>query len=93
MPVILSSGITISDEDRLGLLDVLKDDAAIEAWVQEAVANKITKCRQRMSTEWVSKLVLDPAHTADIPSDPDALINHIVALTDYKNRAERDAES
>jgi hypothetical protein len=81
--------ITINDTDLLALNNDLLD---VDAWIQGAVTGKINACKKRMINEWQPIMFADDSVTS-IPATQDEFITAVVARADYKNRADRDAES
>lgn len=86
----LQINIEINDIDE----KVLKNDLMnIENWVRDAVAGKIHSCFGNMRQQWVQQLMDDPSFTQSIPADKDAFVAMITSLPQYKDRAQREAES
>ena len=81
--------VTINDSDEKVLLN---DIADANTWVQEAVTGKINNCWKRMQTNWTTKLMNDSSFTDPIPSNKADFVTLVTSRSDYKNRAERDAE-
>ena len=81
--------ITINDTDLLALNNDLLD---VDAWIQGAVTGKINACKKRMINEWQPIMFADDSVTS-IPATQDEFITAVVARADYKNRADRGAES
>ena len=63
----------------------------IDSWVTSAVAGKVNNCKKRMLQEWLPKLYADDS-VDSIPASEDDIVALIVARSDYKDRAARDAE-
>jgi hypothetical protein len=63
-----------------------------DAWVVGALDGKINKVKKRMLEEARQVLYADESVT-QIPASDDEIITMYVARSDYKNRAEREAES
>ena len=71
---------------------VLKNDLLdIQVWVDGAINGKINNCKKRMVKEWLPKLYADDS-VSSIPATEDEIVALIVARSDYKDRAARDAE-
>ena len=71
---------------------VLKNDLSdVNDWVSKAIDGKVNNCKKRMITEWLPKLYADSSVTS-IPATEDEIVALIVARSDYKDRAARDAE-
>ena len=85
----LAITVDISDADEKAMLNDLLD---IDAWVQAAVAGKISNCKKRMAAQSSGVLKADPS-VETMPATDDGLISALLARDDYKNRAERDAAS
>jgi len=81
--------VDIPDADVLALKNDLLD---INEWAQKAVKGKVANCRSRMVTEWLPRLMADPAIDT-LPADENALISLIVARPDYKHRVARQVET
>lgn len=79
--------VEINDLDEKVLLDNLLD---IDGWVQLAVIGKINNCKKRMANNAATVLKADP-EVETMPATNEGLINALIARSDYKNRAERDA--
>ena len=71
---------------------VLKNDLAdIQSWVDSAINGKLNNCKKRMIAEWLPKLYADDS-VDSIPASEDEIVALVVARSDYKDRAARDAE-
>ena len=71
---------------------VLKNDLLnVEAWVNGAIDGKIANCKKRMIAEWLPKLYADDS-VDSIPASEDEIVALVIARSDYKDRATRDAE-
>ena len=71
---------------------VLKNDLLdIQDWVTKAIDGKVNNCKKRMITEWLPKLYADDS-VSSIPASEDEIVALVVARSDYKDRAARDAE-
>ena len=81
--------VTISAEDEIALNNDLLD---IDTWIQQAVIGKTANCRKRIIAEWQPILFNDPAVTA-IPATQDEFIAAVVARSDYKSAAQRNADA
>ena len=77
-----------SVEESVLMHDLLDADA----WVVGALDGKINNIKKRMLEEARQVLYADESVT-QIPASDDEIITMYVARSDYKNRAERDAES
>jgi hypothetical protein len=88
MKMAIQITISISDVDQKVLLNDLAD---IEQWVNEAVTGKIDNCFKRMRSDWVQRLMNDPAFTDPIPSNKEDFINLVVSLPQYQDRNTREA--
>ena len=86
----LTITVIVNDTDQKCLLSDLLD---IDDWVQKAVAGKINNCWKRFQRQWTQKLMDDETYTDPIPSNKTDFCELVMARDDYKNRAERDAES
>jgi hypothetical protein len=75
-------------EESVLMHDILDADA----WVVGALDGKINNVKKRMLEEARRVLYADESVT-QIPASDDEIITMYVARSDYKNRAERDAES
>ena len=62
-----------------------------DAWVVGALDGKINNVKKRMLDEALKVLYADESVT-QIPASDDGIIEMYVARSDYKNRAEREAE-
>ena len=80
---------SISDTDEKLLLN---DLLGIQTWVDGALTGKINNCWKRFQTEWTTKLLDDETVTAISASRSD-FVEQVTDRTDYKTRAQRDAES
>ena len=71
---------------------VLKNDLLdVQDWVDKAIDGKVNNCKKRMIAGWLPKLYADSS-VDSIPASEDEIVALIVARSDYKNRAARDAE-
>ena len=71
---------------------VLKNDLAdIQDWVNSAINGKVSNCKKRLVAEWLPKLYADDS-VSSIPASEDEIVALVVARSDYKDRAARDAE-
>ena len=64
----------------------------IGKWIRNAILGKMETCKGRLISEGMEKLKSDPDVT-EIPVKEDDLIELIVNRPDYKDRAEKEAES
>jgi hypothetical protein len=81
--------VAISDHNEKVLLNDLLD---IDDWVQNAVVGKINNCSKRMARDATTVLKSD-ASVESMPATDEGLQKALLARSDYKNRAERDAQS
>ena len=81
--------VTCTDTEQAILLNDLLN---IDDWLQAAMLGKKNNCWKRMQQEWTVKLMDDDSFTDPIPSNKDAFVALVTARSDYKTRAERDAE-
>ena len=81
--------VTCTDTEQATLLN---DLLSIDDWLQAAMLGKKNNCWKRMQQEWSVKLMDDASFTDSIPSNKDAFVALVTARSDYKTRAERDAE-
>ena len=86
----LTVTVTIDDTEQATLLNDITD---INQWVQDAVTGKKNNTWKRMQQEWTTKLMNDESFTDAIPSNKAEFVTLVTARSDYKTRAERDAES
>ena len=71
---------------------VLKNDLLdVQDWVTKAIDGKVSNCKKRMIAEWLPKLYADDS-VSSIPASEDEIVALVVARSDYKDRASRDAE-
>ena len=71
---------------------VLKNDLLdVQDWVTKAIDGKVSNCKKRMIAEWFQKLYADDS-VSSIPASEDEIVALVVARSDYKDRASRDAE-
>ena len=71
---------------------VLKNDLLdVQDWVDGAIDGKVNNCKKRMLREWLPKLYDDDS-VSSIPASEDEIVALVVARSDYKDRAARDAE-
>ena len=80
--------VNISDHNEKVLLHDLLD---INPWVQAAVDGKINNCGKRMAAEATAVLKADNSVTS-MPATDQGLQEALLARSDYKNRAQREAE-
>ena len=81
--------VTCTDTEQAILLNDLLN---IDDWLQAAMLGKKNNCWKRMQQEWTVKLMDDDSFTDPIPSNKDDFVVLVTAMSDYKTRAERDAE-
>jgi len=71
---------------------VLKNDLSdIQDWVDKAIDGKVANCKKRLVAEWLPKLYADDS-VSSMPASEDEIVALVVARSDYKDRAARDAE-
>ena len=85
----LTLTVEVTDTEQATLLN---DLLSIDDWLQAAMLGKKNNCWKRMQQEWTVKLMDDASFTDPIPSNKDAFVALVTARSDYKTRAERDAE-
>ena len=81
--------VTCTDTEQAILLNDLLN---IDDWLQAAMLGKKNSCWKRMQQEWTTKLMNDDSFTDPIPSNKNDFVALVTARSDYKTRAERDAE-
>ena len=69
---------------------LLNDLLSIDDWVQKAVVGKINNCKTRMADN-ASAILKADASVETMPATDDGLVEALLARSDYKNRAARDA--
>ena len=79
--------VEINDLNEKILLNNLLD---IDDWVQKAVVGKINNCKTRMADN-ASAILKADASVETMPATDDGLVEALLARSDYKNRAARDA--
>ena len=79
--------VEINDLNEKILLNDLLD---IDDWVQKAVVGKINNSKTRMADNASAILKADDS-VESMPATDDGLIEALLARSDYKNRAARDA--
>ena len=83
--------ITITVEiNDLNQKILLNDLLSIDDWVQKAVVGKINNCKTRMADN-ASAILKADASVETMPATDNGLIEALLARSDYKNRAARDA--
>ena len=85
----LTLTVEVTDTEQATLLN---DILNIDDWLQAAMLGKKNNCWKRMQQEWTTKLMNDDSFTAPIPSNKDDFVALVTSRSDYKTRAERDAE-
>lgn len=85
--VVVPSGVGISAVDKIALDDSVLN---MHQWVEQAIAGKISGCRERMIAIWYPRLLTDIEITS-IPRSKDDLITLIASRSWYQNRATRDS--
>ena len=83
------TGRTLTTTEEQVLSDSLLD---IQAWVDGAIDGKVNNCKTRMIQKWYPILLADPA-IKSMPSTESGLISKIVNYSEYKNRAQLEAEA
>ena len=86
MALNVSGSISNTDEKLL-----LNDLLHIQTWVDGALTGKINNCWKRFQTEWTIKLLDDETVTA-ISASKSEFVEQVTDRTDYKTRAQREAE-
>ena len=81
---LFQTGIDLPDLDYDCILVYVQD---LDDWVLGALLGQINRGKKKMIREWQPKLFADP-NVSNIPANEDQLIQVIVNLPDYKNRAE-----
>ena len=82
----LTLTVNISDHEEKVLLNDLLD---IDAWVQAAVAGKISKCGKRMAQQ-ASQVLKADSSVESMPATDEGLQKALLARSDYKDRSARD---
>jgi len=85
----LTLTVEVTDTEQAILLN---DLLSIDDWLQAAMLGKKNNCWKRMQQEWTTKLMNDDSFTDPIPSNKDDFVALVTSRSDYKTRAERDAE-
>jgi len=85
----LTLTVEVTDTEQAILLNDLLN---IDDWLQAAMLGKKNNCWKRMQQEWTTKLMNDDSFTDPIPSNKNDFVALVTARSDYKTRAERDAE-
>lgn len=85
----LTLTVEVTDTEQATLLN---DILNIDDWLQAAMLGKKNNCWKRMQQEWTTKLMNDDSFTDPIPSNKDDFVALVTSRSDYKTRAERDAE-
>jgi len=85
MAITVTVNITDLDEKIL-----LNDLLSIDDWVQQSVVGKINNCKTRMADS-ASAILKADASVESMPATDDGLVEALLARSDYKNRAARDA--
>ena len=85
----LTLTVEVTDTEQAILLN---DLLSIDDWLQAAMLGKKNNCWKRMQQEWTTKLMNDDSFTDPIPSNKNDFVALVTARSDYKTRAERDAE-
>ena len=80
--------VTVGETDQ----KILKNDFVdFNEWVQSAVTAQIHKSWKRMQRTWTDKLMDDDTFTGSIPGNKEDFVALVLARSDYKDRAARDA--
>lgn len=83
----------ITNTDRLLLEhDIINVDDEIKRRLEYIIKHKVDQCYSRLKSEWDKKFESD-VNVASIPTKRDNYVALVVSHHDYKNRAQRDAES
>lgn len=85
--ILFGSGITITTSEQKCLLHL---ETAPDTWLTNVVASKATGRRDALLRVWRPILLADPSVT-ELPATSDGLVNVILARSDYKSRAQKDA--
>ena len=85
----LTITVTINETDQKCLKNDLLD---INQWVQDAVTGKKNNCWKRFQRDWTTRLMNDETFTDPIPSNKADFCELVMARSDYRDRATRDAE-
>lgn len=80
---------TLTTTEEQVLTDSLLD---IQEWVDGAIDGKVNNCKTRMIRKWYPILLADP-DIKSMPSTESGLISKIVNYSEYKNRAQLEAEA
>jgi len=74
--------LTLTEEE----VKILENDLLdIEEWIENVLRNKISRCKQRLISEWFPKLIQDPK-VENIMANENDLLTQIFSHQDYKNR-------
>ena len=80
--------VTVGETDQ----KILKNDFLdFDEWVQSAVTAQMHKSWKRMQRTWTDKLMDDDTFTGSIPGNKEDFVTLVLARSDYKDRAARDA--
>ena len=85
--ILFDSGIVLTANENSSLLHMV-DNA--ETWVTDTIAEKATIRRDALITEWRPILYADDSVT-ELPANDDDLATLILARSDYRSRAQKDA--
>jgi len=86
---LFASGIVLTANENSSLLHVVPD---AETWLSSIITEKARLRRDALNEEWRPKLYADDSVT-ELPANPDDLATLILARSDYKTRAQQDAEA
>jgi len=68
------------------------DVVSAQEWINDAIIGKINNCRKRIVRSHTQTLLDDPA-VETIPATIDEICENLFNSPEYKNRAQREAES
>jgi hypothetical protein len=87
--IIFPTGIVLTANENSSLLHMAPD---AEAWVTSTITEKGQIRRDALIEQWRPTLYAD-ASVTELPADSDDLATLILARSDYKTRAQQDAEA
>jgi len=82
--------VDVTDTEQAILLNDLEN---INNWIQGAIDGKKNQCWKRMQNAWTTKLMNDSDFTDSIPSNQADFVALVIARSDYKTLAQRNAEN
>ena len=85
--ILHSSGIILTAQENSSFLHIASD---AEAWVNDAIAEKAQVRQDALIKEWRPRLYAD-ASVTELPANDDDLAALILARSDYRSRAQKDA--